>query len=67
MMRASQQRLFVALIATAIGTTVGVLTGYWLGRGIVIEQALGRLDQQATRILVEGEASKAESRQVLKN
>ncbi len=66
MMRASQQRVFVALIATAIGTTVGVLTGYWLGRGIVIEQALGRLDQQATRILVEGEASKAESRQVLK-
>ncbi len=59
MMRASQQRVFVALVATVIGLAVGALTGYWLGRAIVKGQAEGRLDQQATRILLEGETSKA--------
>jgi sensor c-di-GMP phosphodiesterase-like protein len=66
MMRASQQRLLVALVATAIGAAVGALAGYWIGHTIVMGQALGRLDQQAMRILAEGEASKTESRQVLK-
>src|ERR1035438_8306656 len=66
MMRASQQRLLVALVATAIGAAVGALAGYWIGHTIVMGQALGRLDQQAMRILAEGEASKSESRQVLK-
>ncbi len=65
MMRASQKRVFVAFVATVIGLAVGALTGYWLGRAIVKGQTEGRLDQQATRILLEGQTSKAESRQVL--
>lgn len=65
MVRTSQQRLLVALVATAISCAVGALTGYWLGRDFVKRQAEGRLDQQATRILIEGETSKAESRRVL--
>ncbi len=66
MMRPNQQRLLVAFVATAIGAAVGALAGYWIGHSIVMGQALGRLDQQATRIMVEGEALKTESRQVLK-
>jgi sensor c-di-GMP phosphodiesterase-like protein len=65
MMRASQQRVLVALLATVIGSAVGALAGYWLGLGIVKGQVEGRLDQQATRILNEGKTSTAESRQIL--
>jgi sensor c-di-GMP phosphodiesterase-like protein len=65
MMRASQQRVLVALLATAIGSAIGALAGYWLGRGIVKGQVEARLDQQATRILNEGKTSTAESRQIL--
>ena len=65
MMRASQQRVLVAFVVTVIGSAAGALTGYWIGRSMVKGQVEGRLDQQATRILLEGETSKAESRQVL--
>ncbi len=65
MMGPNQQRFLIALLAVAIGSAGGALAGYRLGRGIVLRQFEGRLDQQVTRILAEGESSKAESRKVL--
>jgi len=65
MMRTLQQRVLVALLATAIGVAGGALAGLYLGRAIVLRQVEGRLDQYVARIRTEGETATAESRAVL--
>ena len=53
MMRTLQQRVLVALLATAIGVAGGALAGLYLGRAIVLRQVEGRLDQYVARIRTE--------------
>ncbi len=65
MVRTLQQRVLVALVATVLGVAAGALAGLWLGRTLAINQASGRLDQFASRIMAEGDSSTAESRFVL--
>ena len=65
MVRTLQQRILVALVTTVLGVAAGALAGLWLGRTLAVNQASGRLDQFASRIMTEGESSTAESRFVL--
>jgi len=64
-MRARNQRMLVGLAVTLIGAVGGVAVGDLLGRAITLRQAERRLDEYASRILTEGEASTGESRTLL--
>jgi sensor c-di-GMP phosphodiesterase-like protein len=64
-MPAFRQRIWIALIATSLGTAVGAVAGYMLGRTITLKQAEARLEQFATRVIDEGQNSTVESRKVL--
>jgi sensor c-di-GMP phosphodiesterase-like protein len=65
MMRSSTHRFFVIAVSTVLLAAAGMLAGYVFGRYIVLRQTRVRLEQYATRILMEGATSRAESRKVL--
>ena len=64
-MRAIQQRVWIAFGATVVGTIAGALGGYLLGRATTLSQMEARLIQYSNRMLSEGDAGTAESRKVL--
>ena len=64
-MRALQQRVWIALVATLFGTIAGALGGYLLGRATTLNQTEARQVQYSNRMLSEGDAGTAESRRIL--
>jgi len=64
-MRTAQHRVLISLAATIIAAACGMLVGYLAGRAIALNLAKDQLEEYATRIMNEGEASSAESRAVL--
>jgi sensor c-di-GMP phosphodiesterase-like protein len=65
MMRSFKRRvLFTLTIATAT-TAAGIVGGYLLARAITVKMTELKLEQYATRIMADGEASSAELRTVL--
>ena len=64
-MRTLFQRVLITFVSTIVLATTGALGGYLLGRAYAVRQAETRLDQYASRILHETEASTSESRAML--
>lgn len=64
-MRTVFQRVVVAIVSTFVLATAGALGGYLLGHAYALRQSESRLDQYATRILLETIASTSESRAML--
>jgi sensor c-di-GMP phosphodiesterase-like protein len=64
-MKKRKQRFYVMLLATVAGTALGVLAGSIANETITLRLAEARLDQYASRLLTDGEASSSELRTVL--
>jgi sensor c-di-GMP phosphodiesterase-like protein len=60
-----KQRLPGVVGIMLLACVCGALAGYWWGRDFTLRQMLGRLDQYALRIRVEGDKSSSEARAVL--
>jgi sensor c-di-GMP phosphodiesterase-like protein len=59
------RRLIIFFVACVVMAAVGALGGYLLGRAIAVRQARLRLEDYATRILMQNEAAARESRAML--
>jgi sensor c-di-GMP phosphodiesterase-like protein len=64
-MKKRKQRFYLMLLATATGTALGVLGGSLANETITLRLAEVKLDQYASRLLTDGEASSSELRTVL--
>jgi len=64
-MKKSKQRIYVMFLATVAGAALGVLAGSLANEAITLRLAETRLDQYASRLLTDGEASSSELRTVL--
>jgi sensor c-di-GMP phosphodiesterase-like protein len=60
-----KQRLRIILAATTIAAVCGTVAGYLLGRDLVLRLTEAKLQQYASRIMADGEASSAELRTML--
>ena len=64
-MHTFRQRFLVTQTVTLVVAMFGALTGFLVGRNILLKDAEARLEQFATRVLTETEMSATESRAVL--
>jgi sensor c-di-GMP phosphodiesterase-like protein len=64
-MASSKQRFLLTLTATIFATACGIFFGYQMARAIAIRVTESKLDQYASRLVADGEASSAELRTVL--
>jgi sensor c-di-GMP phosphodiesterase-like protein len=65
MLQTLKKRIQLTLIVTAIAMAVGTMAGYLLVCAFTVRVAAIRLEQYASRIMADGEASSAELRTVL--
>jgi sensor c-di-GMP phosphodiesterase-like protein len=64
-MASRKQSFLLTLSATLLATACGTVFGYLLARAIAVRVTESRLDQYASRLVADGEASSAELRTVL--
>jgi sensor c-di-GMP phosphodiesterase-like protein len=64
-MASRKQRFLLTLATTILATAGGTFFGYQLARAIAVRMTDSKLDQYASRLVADGEASSAELRTVL--